>query len=1187
MNKYLSLAITTAMMIVLATTSYAQTIRSWEGIQDFGLSQIEESYKLPPVEYSSHILWGWEGDMDAKIMRNDLNLMQSVGTRVINIEPGYGFPYEYLSKGWFKMINMAVKEAKSRGMKVWLIDDAKYPSGFAGGKFSRERPDLKMWALVRLDESIELKAGEEISGQEVPAGAVSAVATSKGMANRQIPIKDGKISFNAGVRDWTVIFAGYAHRSGDTRAVNNPTRGKDTTNFLHDHLNPEAVDQFIEWTHQAAKDAIGKEFGSTVLGFRGDEPEYMYTPWTPAIVETFIHKKGYDPVPFFASFFAPTRTEYEKRVKADYWDVWSEMFADNFFKRQADWLEANGMAHITHLNNEHIMPVNIEANGSFFRTLSKVQIPGVDVINNHVGIGVDNDFPKLASSVSHVYGKPRAFSETMGALRSSLASSKQVLNYQFVRGINYFEYNFWSSKSQTAESLASKPDMASLTDYINRTSYLFTMGVPGARVAMYYPTLSMWLGNNAVYWDLSELSQLLLRHQVDFDYVDDDAFFEALEVGPGYLLNKSGQKYYTLIIPPADVISKKAWAKIEEFMQLGGKVLFWGSRPDYLVGRTFTEMEGFPDVPDAVYEPYKRWTEQVESVLPEPEFQILAQRPQGSYLTGPTSAYRVNPVRRPDMVRPVMPASLPQSQSQSQSQSQLKPQSQRRTTDSQAWVTIESFKRQMGMTEVIMPTDSIMYTRRVLKDADLFFVFNEGGREQSFTARFDAVGRVKEWNGFTGEISELPFSIVDDKTVVNLTIEPYGSRIISISKDHKIFNVKDFGAIGDSTCVETTAIQAAADAAYANGGGVVVIPEGTYLSGALFFKPGVDLEIRKGATLVSTVDSDDFPLISTRFEGIEHKWRSALLNFDNSRNVRVYGEGTIYGRGQEWRNNKNKDGHWGRPRMICFTNCPGGSITGLTMRDHASWCLHILYTDGFTIDGTNIGVSSYIPSSDGVDIDSSSNVEMRNVYTYVTDDCLSIKSGKNEDGRRVSRPSMNIHVENCNFDGGHGVAMGSEISGCIKNVLIENCVCGKDNQAPVRFKSQPSRGGVVENITFKNMKLNDCGCFISCNLIWRMVEDYEPYNPRTILRNIKVINVSGTARSVGEIAGDPDSPIQEGTFKFEGCRLEVQRGLKLNNVNQQNFDGIEMILPEGIQAINRVKPGEVVPGQGPQMRRQQ
>ena len=403
----------------------------------------------------------------------------------------------------------------------------------------------------------------------------------------------------------------------------------------------------------------------------------------------------------------------------------------------------------------------------------------------------------------------------------------------------------------------------------------------------------------------------------------------------------------------------------------------------------------------------------------------------------------------------------------------------------------------------------IRYTHRILDDGDLYFLFNEGPRKQTFTVEFDASGLVRQWDGFTGEVREIPARCEDGKTVLEVTLDGYDSAVYTISKGHGIYNVRDFGAVGEGTAVDTRALQDAEDAAYAAGGGTVVVPAGTYLSGALFFKNGVDLEIREGATLVSTVDSDDFPQISTRFEGIEHMFRCAFLNFYQSRGVHVYGGGRIEGRGQEWSKAKNKDGHWGRPRMICFTDCPGGHIEHLTMVDHASWCLHVLYTDGFEINDLNISVTSYVPSSDGVDLDSSSNIWMHDVYTNVTDDCLSIKSGKNEDGRRVARPSMNILVERCNFDGGHGVAMGSEISGCIRHVVIDDCVCGEENRAPVRFKSQPSRGGIVEDITFSNMQLNGCGTFIDANMIWRMVENYEPFDPRTQLRDLKVINFSG------------------------------------------------------------------------------
>lgn len=464
-----------------------------------------------------------------------------------------------------------------------------------------------------------------------------------------------------------------------------------------------------------------------------------------------------------------------------------------------------------------------------------------------------------------------------------------------------------------------------------------------------------------------------------------------------------------------------------------------------------------------------------------------------------------------------------------------------------------------------IPVGSLEYSRSIFPKEDRFTLTNTRNISLKFTARFDAAGRVYRTEG--KGLSTVTSRMEDDRATAEITLEPGESACYVVRRNTGTYNVRDYGAVGNGEGKDTRAIQAAADAAYEAGGGTVVIPAGQYLTGALFFRNGVDLKIEKDATLISTVDSDDFPQIPTRFEGTEKHWRSALLNFDHSRNVRVYGEGSIDGKGPEWSINRNMDGLWGRPRMICFTDCPGGSIEGLTLRDHASWCLHVLYTDGFTIKGLNISVSSYVPSSDGVDIDSSCNVFMSEVYTNVTDDCLSIKSGKNEDGRRVGRPSMNIVVRNCNFDGGHGVAIGSEISGDIRNVLIEDCVCGPENRAPVRFKSQPSRGGTVENITFRNMSLNGCDTFIDANLMWRMVEDYDPYFPRTVLRNIRVSGIKGTVRSVGNITGDPEAPIPEGSFIFEDCDIQAESGLVLRNVKQRNFDGIRISLPEGGKAI--------------------
>ncbi len=406
----------------------------------------------------------------------------------------------------------------------------------------------------------------------------------------------------------------------------------------------------------------------------------------------------------------------------------------------------------------------------------------------------------------------------------------------------------------------------------------------------------------------------------------------------------------------------------------------------------------------------------------------------------------------------------------------------------------------------------------------------------------------------------------------------------------KSYDIRSYGAVPDGKTVNTVAIQKAIDEAHAAGGGCIVVDGGEFMTGALFFKNGVDLEVKKGAMLTGTTNQSDYPIIATRFEGIEVEHTCALLNFDDSPGVRVFGEGTINGNGLAWPQRRRAPQQQqqqaeqsktvmeqlaqganiaqtmgSRPRLLCFTNCPGGEVRDLLMLNQSCWCLHILYTDGFTVDNLEILAEAYIPSSDGIDIDSSKNVVVRNTDISVYDDCISIKSGKGSDGRRVGRPSEDIIIENCNFNYGHGgVAMGSEISGGIRNVIVRNCVMGKNNSAPIRFKSQPSRGGVVENITFENIILEGCQCMLECNMMWRMQGEFEPPAEKlSELRNIRLINVDGEVRVAGAIAGFDTEPMAEKVFFFEDCDVKAEYGISLRHTRQTDFSGLNLTVKNG------------------------
>ena len=411
--------------------------------------------------------------------------------------------------------------------------------------------------------------------------------------------------------------------------------------------------------------------------------------------------------------------------------------------------------------------------------------------------------------------------------------------------------------------------------------------------------------------------------------------------------------------------------------------------------------------------------------------------------------------------------------------------------------------------------------------------------------------------------------------------------------------VTDSGAVGDGKTVNTTAIQAAIDTCAAKkGGGVLVVPKGTFLSGAIFLKQGVNLLVEKDGVLKGTTNPDDYPQIKSRWEGTEEMYTASLVNAEGVTGLEISGEGTIDGSGDEWMA-KNPfrravpqgpggppapaaagasapvappvaappsapaGPRRGRPRLIGIQNSKDVRIAGLYLHNQAIWCLFVLYSENVEIDGVTIAAEHNIPSSDGIDIDSSKHVHINHVYIEDGDDCISIKSGKDADGLRVNRPAEDILIENSHFAYGQGgVAMGSETSGGIRNVTTLNCLFDAGNWAPIRFKTQPSRGGVVENITYKDITLHATRQAFEMNMEWRMVGPRQPdSNPLPVMRNIRIINVKGDVMSVGAIHGLAGSPIQGVTF--ENCKISAQRGFRLDHARSVDLKGLTIDVKTG------------------------
>jgi polygalacturonase len=417
----------------------------------------------------------------------------------------------------------------------------------------------------------------------------------------------------------------------------------------------------------------------------------------------------------------------------------------------------------------------------------------------------------------------------------------------------------------------------------------------------------------------------------------------------------------------------------------------------------------------------------------------------------------------------------------------------------------------------------------------------------------------------------------------------------------KHYVITELGAVGDGQTINTKAIQEAIEKCSTDGGGLIVVPKGTFLTGSIFLKKGVNLQVEKEGVLKGSVNPEDYPQVNTRWEGVEREFTAALLNAVDLTGVEVAGEGTIDGSGDQWverSRQQRQQGQGGgrsgftatlppRPRLICFQNCRKVRIADLSLKNQALWCLHILYCEDVVVEGLTIRASRpsagpndtsgdpsrskpaiisptiAIPSSDGIDPDSSRKVLITKCDIDVNDDCISIKAGKDADGARVNRPCEDIIIEKCRFGYGHGgVAMGSEVTGGIRNVEVRDCVAEDENWEPIRFKSQPSRGGVVENIIYRNIELKNTRNALTFNMEWRLVPPIAPpAKVLTVVRNVKIINVTGTVKTAGMMHGMKDSPIEN--VLFENCKISAQKGLTLDNVKNIDLSGLDLKVDQG------------------------
>ncbi|WP_447950746.1 glycoside hydrolase family 28 protein [Chryseobacterium koreense] len=403
------------------------------------------------------------------------------------------------------------------------------------------------------------------------------------------------------------------------------------------------------------------------------------------------------------------------------------------------------------------------------------------------------------------------------------------------------------------------------------------------------------------------------------------------------------------------------------------------------------------------------------------------------------------------------------------------------------------------------------------------------------------------------------------------------------------YNIVDFGAIADGKTMATLSIKKAIEKCSKEGGGKVVVPNGKFLTGPIHLDNNVNLHLEEGAELLFSTNPDDFyPLVHTSFEGLQLMNYSPLIYAKGKKNIAVTGKGTLNGQASTdnwwtWKGSANYgfvkgmpsqldqnnlpalmemadknvpvdqrifgNGRYLRPNFIEPFECENVLIQGVKIVNAPFWIIHPMLSKNVIVDGVNI--QSHGPNNDGCDPEYSQNVLIKNSIFNTGDDCIAIKAGRDEEGRRVGIMTENIIVRDCKMVDGHGgVVIGSEMSAGVKNVFVyNNFMDSPELDRAIRLKTNKVRGGSVDGLFVKNITVGEVK-----EAVLHITMDYKDYSQRVgnaipQIRNILMENIS--VKNGGKYAifaeGLEESKIQNIIFKNVTID-QVKSNFKVKNV---------------------------------------
>ena len=562
----------------------------------FNLSE----FLAPPREYAPMYGWCWNGPISKEETLAQINKMRDFGIKAFyilpesqafrpNVLPTRMDP-NYMTEAYLEQYKYAIDLAREYGMECWIYDEDGWPSGGACGQVMREYPEYARRTLnVR---KMAFKAGESfrLSDSDAAAAFLDGVMLSEGYV----------FESDAEVDEY------YSERIA-WRTPGVPD--------IPDLTRREATDAFIRFTHEKYKKALGEHIGTTLTAVFTDEPEAPQLPFRDELCKTYEEEHGESILPYLPALLDPTLRDEESNIRVRRWyDMCSRLFSENFIGRCSEWARENGMRFTGHLNLDN-EPAGCMRGKNFhlMRGLRAMDIPGVDVIWRQIFPGEPYEmcdptgkfqnvggficcenrfFPRYASSAAAQTGGKFAMTELYGVYGSGMTydQMRYVAGFHAVRGVALFNplmivyyrrgHLMTGELPAFAEYHACSADLGVFNKYLERLSYVSTIGERVSDVALYYPINNYWVnpihnafGTTEIADEFEALGKAMEERGIDFDIVDDDVIAASAEIDNG-IIRMGNACYKKIVIERSAYLPEKTVELLERFRLGGGEVYY-------------------------------------------------------------------------------------------------------------------------------------------------------------------------------------------------------------------------------------------------------------------------------------------------------------------------------------------------------------------------------------------------------------------------------------------------------------------------------------------------------------------------------------------------------------------------------------------------------------------------------------